>query len=97
MEETNYEPIKFIPRITAQEAREISNKNTKTTEDIDKETIGDIVNKITKDAELGGTCIYVSRDWVNAKIKIYFEAMGFKVEFKKGLTLMDADQWQISW
>lgn len=97
MEEINYEQIKFIPRITAQGARELSNKNTKTSEDIDKETIGDIVNKITKDAELGGTWIHVWRDWINPKIKIYFEALGFKVELQKGFTLMDSDQWQISW
>lgn len=97
MEDVNYEPIKLRPRINAEEARVIANKNTKTQIEIDNEMIDSIVNKIAEGAELGSAWIWINQHWIDAKIKAYFEALGFKVEFKKGLTLMDANHWEISW
>jgi hypothetical protein len=83
--------------MTSQEARKITNRNTKTKEEVDKYLLQEIIRRILVDCNSGGNMIFASENEFSHEVGLRLNELGYKIEFQKVKLLIDKSNFKISW
>lgn len=83
--------------MNAEKARQLTSLNVVSQEDINKCLEINIISKIEKECKLGSFTLFVSQNEINQKVIENLQSLGYIVVFERKQTLMDNDNYKITW